>query len=57
MKTWRITYNDGTSEEIRGSSLRVYDGVLTIEQGFSTSYNRQPRSWPLTSVRSWEELG
>jgi hypothetical protein len=22
----------------------------------NASYNRRPRSWPLTSVRSWEEV-
>lgn len=54
MKTWRITYLDGTTEDITGFVSRVWDGVLTIEQG-SSSYNRSPRSWPLTSVRSWEE--
>lgn len=54
MTTWRITYLDGTFEEVRGSSLRVYENVLTIEQNHSTSYNRMPRSWPLTSLRSWE---
>lgn len=56
MKTWRITYTDGTAEDVDGFTLRVYDGVLTIEQG-NASYNRRPRSWPLTSVRSWEEVG
>lgn len=54
MKTWRITYPDGTTEDVSGFYLRVYEGVLTIEQGGS-SYNRMPRSWPLTSIRSWEE--
>jgi hypothetical protein len=54
MKTWRITYPDGTTEDVQGFQLRIWDGVLTIEQN-SSSYNRQPRSWPLTAIRSWEE--
>lgn len=55
MTTWRVTYTDGTHEDITGFTIRTYDGVLTIEQG-NASYNRQPRSWPLVNVRSWEPL-
>lgn len=56
MTTWRITYPDGTFEEVRGSSLRVYENVLTIEQSHQGAYDRRSRSWPLASIRSWEAL-
>ena len=56
MTTWRITYPDGTTEDVSGSSLRVWDGVLTIEQCHQGAYNRRARSWPLTSIRSWEAI-
>lgn len=54
MKTWKITYSDGTAELVDGFRLRIYENVLTIER--SRSYDRQPRSWPLAAVRSWEEV-
>ena len=55
METWRITYPDGSFEDVEGYYLRVWDGVLTIETSHSSSYNRTSRSWPLASVRSWEK--
>lgn len=55
MKKWRITYADNTHEDITGSALTVLDGVLTIELDSPRSARRS-RSWPLTSIRSWEVL-
>lgn len=51
---WTLTYADGSSEDIYGYTLRIYEGVLTIEQG-NVYHNRQPRSWPMAALRSWEE--
>lgn len=56
MKKWRITYADNTHEDITGSALIVLDGVLTIELHMPGSWARRSRSWPLTSIRSWEML-
>ena len=55
LRTWRITHTDGTWEDVAGYSLRLYENTLTIERGHS-SYNRDPKSWPLASIRSWEEV-
>lgn len=56
MKTWRIYYPDGTSEEVKGYGLRITEALLTIRTSYDSSYNRTSRSWPLVNVRSWEEI-
>lgn len=47
--TFEITYVDGTTETLRGSS-RVHDGVLTIT---GTQYKAESKHIPLVQIKHW----
>lgn len=53
-ETWRITFEDGSTETTYGR-LAVADGVLQItERGPYGGYVKVQVAYPLTALRKWE---
>lgn len=56
MKIYRIVYINGESEEVQASESYIRDGVLTIEVHSVSGNVLSRRHWPLSSLRSWQEV-
>ena len=53
MTTVKITFTDGTTDEVRAYKVTFDDSVLSLRTSHDTSYRDDWERYPLSNIKKW----